>query len=51
MGDDYGEKFSSERDAAMGAMGEGEYEKAIEHFNNAIQINPQSSMIFAKRAQ
>lgn len=51
MGDDDEEKFSSERDEAMGAMGEGEYEKAMDHFSKAIEINPQSSMIYAKRAQ
>ncbi|GMS89511.1 hypothetical protein PENTCL1PPCAC_11686, partial [Pristionchus entomophagus] len=51
MSDENQEKFSSERDEAMGAMGEGEYEKAMGHFNKAININPQSSMIFAKRAQ
>ncbi|GMR42491.1 hypothetical protein PMAYCL1PPCAC_12686, partial [Pristionchus mayeri] len=51
MADSDQEAFSSEREAAMNAMGEGEYDKAMEHFTKAVQMNPQCSMIFAKRAQ
>ena len=35
----------------MGAMSNGELEEAITIFNEAITINPQNAVLFAKRAQ
>merc|ERR1712071_663704 len=36
--------------AAMMALSEQNYEKAVEHFTEAINMNPQSGIMFAKRA-
>ena len=38
------------KSAAMMALGEQHYEKAVEHFTEAIKMNPQSAIMFAKRA-
>jgi len=45
------DKFDEKRSEAMGAFSEGEWEKAIELFTEAIDINATSAMPFVKRAQ
>ena len=43
------EKFDEKRSEAMQTYSEGEWEKAIELFTEAIKINPNSAVMFAKR--
>ncbi|GMT19342.1 hypothetical protein PFISCL1PPCAC_10639, partial [Pristionchus fissidentatus] len=45
------ETASAERETAQSALSDGDTNKAIEHFTNAIQANPHSAALFAKRAQ
>ncbi|CAI2349289.1 unnamed protein product [Caenorhabditis sp. 36 PRJEB53466] len=44
------EKASDERVKAQEAFGDGEFEAALGHFTNAIEANPGSAMLHAKRA-
>ncbi|VDN23864.1 unnamed protein product, partial [Gongylonema pulchrum] len=44
------EKANEQRDLAMNAFNEGSYEKAVEHYTNAIELNPGSAILHAKRA-
>ncbi|CAJ0942566.1 unnamed protein product, partial [Mesorhabditis belari] len=44
------EKAQEERNAAQEAFSNGEFDKALEHFTTAIQLNPGSAMLHAKRA-
>lgn len=44
------DKFDSKRSEAMGAYSEGEWDKAIGLFTEAIEINANSAMPFVKRA-
>ncbi|KHN72220.1 Hsc70-interacting protein [Toxocara canis] len=44
------EKANEERDSAMTAFGEGDFEKALEHYTKAIELNPGSAILHAKRA-
>lgn len=43
------EAFSNKRSEALAAFSEGEWQKAIDLFTEAIKINPNSSVAFAKR--
>merc|ERR1711953_129300 len=45
------DKFDEKRSEAMGTFSEGEWEKAIGLFTEAIEINATSAMPFVKRAQ
>ena len=45
------EKFDEKRSEAMGVFSEGEWEKAIGVFTEAIKLNAGSAMPFVKRAQ
>lgn len=45
------EKADEKRREAMSQLAEGNIEKAIELFSEAIQINPNSALLFAKRGQ
>ena len=45
------EKFDEKRSEAMGVFSEGEWEKAIGIFTEAIELNAGSAMPFVKRAQ
>ncbi|VDN43409.1 unnamed protein product [Gongylonema pulchrum] len=45
------EKANEQRDLAMNAFNEGSYEKAVEHYTNAIELNPGSAILHAKRAK
>merc|ERR1719341_3230204 len=49
MTDDEMEKFDEKRGEAMSAFSEGEWEAAIALFTEAIQLNPNSAAMFAKR--
>jgi len=49
MSDEEMEKFDEKRSEAMSTFSEGEWEKAIELFNEAIHLNPNSAAMFAKR--
>ncbi|XP_063620751.1 hsc70-interacting protein-like [Cydia splendana] len=58
MGDQSKETTDEERDqsdekrsAAMRAFSEQNFEEAIKLYNEAIQLNPQSALLFAKRGQ
>ena len=44
------EKCSDIRQQAAEAYSEGNFEKAANHFTEAIKLNPQSALMFAKRA-
>lgn len=44
------EKFSDLRQQATAAFAEGEYNKAADCFTEVIKLNPQSALMFAKRA-
>merc|ERR1712018_260399 len=50
MGEDF-DKFDEKRSEAMGTFSEGQWEKAIGIFTEAIEINATSAMPFVKRAQ
>lgn len=41
--------FDAKRGEAMGALGDGEFQKAADLFTEAIKINPHSAAMFAKR--
>ena len=43
------EKFDEKKSEAMGAFSEGEFEKAVGLFTEAIEINATSAMPFVKR--
>ncbi len=43
------EEFSTKRSEALSAFSEGEWQKAIDLFTDAIRINPNSAVAFAKR--
>lgn len=49
MSDEEMEKFDEKRSEAMSTFSEGEWEKAIELFTEAIHLNPNSAAMFAKR--
>jgi suppressor of tumorigenicity protein 13 len=49
MSDEEMEKFDEKRSEAMSTFSEGEWEKAIALFSEAIQLNPNSAAMFAKR--
>jgi len=49
MSEEEMEKFDEKRGEAMGAFSEGEWEKAITLFTEAIKLNPNSAAMFAKR--
>jgi len=49
MTDEEMEQFDEARSAAMRTFSEGEWEKAIGQFTEAIQLNPNSAAMFAKR--
>lgn len=49
MSDEEMEKFDEKRSEAMSTFSEGEWEKAIEMFTEAIKLNPNSAAMFAKR--
>lgn len=58
MGDSLKEVTDEERDqsdekrsAAMRAFSEQHYDEAIKLYTEAIQLNPQSALLFAKRGQ
>ncbi|VDK20689.1 unnamed protein product [Anisakis simplex] len=44
------EKANEERNQAMEAFNEGNMEKALEHYTKAIELNPGSAILHAKRA-
>ncbi|RCN28949.1 tetratricopeptide repeat protein [Ancylostoma caninum] len=44
------EKANEERDKAMSAFSEGNFEDAVKHFTDAIELNPGSAILHAKRA-
>uniref|UniRef100_F1L530 Hsc70-interacting protein n=1 Tax=Ascaris suum TaxID=6253 RepID=F1L530_ASCSU len=44
------EKANEERDNAMAAFNEGNFDKALEHYTKAIELNPGSAILHAKRA-
>jgi len=50
MAEEDEEAWMEKKSAAMMALGEQHYEKAVEHFTEAIKMNPQSAIMFAKRA-
>merc|ERR1719226_62594 len=41
--------FETKRSEAMSALGEGEWQKAVDLFTEAIKLNPTSAAMFAKR--
>ena len=43
------DNFSSKRGDAISAFGEGEWQKAIDLFTEAIRINANNAVVFAKR--
>lgn len=45
------DKADEKRREAMGQFSEGNIEKAIELYTEAIELNPQSALLFAKRGQ
>ena len=45
------EKSGEERSKAMEAFSDGRVDEAVTHYTNAIQLNPNSAVLFAKRAQ
>ncbi|EFA10637.1 putative protein FAM10A4 [Tribolium castaneum] len=45
------DKSDEKRMEAMGQFSEGNYDKAIELFTEAIELNPSSALLFAKRGQ
>jgi len=49
MSDEEMEKFDEKRGEAMSTFSEGEWEKAIGLFTEAIELNPNSAAMFAKR--
>merc|ERR1719340_22174 len=49
LSDEEMDKFDEKRGEAMSAYSEGEWEKAIGLFTEAIKINPNSAVMFAKR--
>jgi suppressor of tumorigenicity protein 13 len=49
MTDEEMEKFDEKRGEAMSTFSEGEWEKAVGLFTEAIQLNPNSAAMFAKR--
>merc|ERR1719412_1509460 len=49
LSDEEMDKFDEKRGEAMQAYSEGEWEKAIGLFTEAIKINPNSAVMFAKR--
>ncbi|KHJ88982.1 tetratricopeptide repeat protein [Oesophagostomum dentatum] len=44
------EKANEARDKAMAAFSEGNFEDAVKHFTEAIELNPGSAILHAKRA-
>lgn len=44
------EKATEERDLAVEAFGDGDFEKALQHYTKAIELNPNSAIFHAKRA-
>ena len=50
MAEEDEEAWIEKKSAAMMALSEQNYEKAVEHFTDAIKMNPQSAIMFAKRA-
>lgn len=44
------DKANDERDKATAAFSDGDFEKALEHYTNSIQLNPGSAILHAKRA-
>ncbi|TKR78079.1 hypothetical protein L596_018943 [Steinernema carpocapsae] len=44
------EKANEERNKATEAFSEGNFDDALKHFTNAIELNPGSAMLHAKRA-
>uniref|UniRef100_A0A915PH74 Hsp70-interacting protein N-terminal domain-containing protein n=1 Tax=Setaria digitata TaxID=48799 RepID=A0A915PH74_9BILA len=44
------EKAAEQRALAVNAFNEGNFEKAVEHFTNAIELNPGLAILHAKRA-
>ncbi|VDN04944.1 unnamed protein product [Thelazia callipaeda] len=44
------EKANEQRALAMQALNNGNFEKAVEHFTTAIEVNPGSAILHAKRA-
>ena len=51
LGEDDFDSFDAKRSEAMGVFSEGEWEKAIPIFTEAIEINATSAMPFVKRGQ
>jgi len=51
LGEDDFDKFDAKKSEAMGVFSEGEWEKAIPIFTEAIEINATSAMPFVKRGQ
>merc|ERR1711936_701981 len=51
LGEEDFDKFDAKRSEAMGVFSEGEWEKAIPVFTEAIEINATSAMPFVKRGQ
>merc|ERR1719245_1885428 len=49
MTDEEMEQFDEARSNAMSTFSEGEWEKAVDMFTAAIQLNPNSAAMFAKR--
>jgi suppressor of tumorigenicity protein 13 len=47
--DEESNAFDAKKSEALSAFGEGEWEKAIGLFTEAIRISAQSSVVFAKR--
>ena len=50
MAEEDEEKMSEIRQDATAAFADGDYEKAASCFTEAIKLNPQSALMFAKRA-
>ena len=41
---------NDKRSEAMAAMAEGKFDEAVQHFTEAIKLNPSSAALYAKRA-
>ena len=50
MGEEEEEEWQEKKQEAMMAFSDGNYEKAVGYFTEAIKRNPQSALMFAKRA-
>lgn len=49
--DDMMEEANSKRSEAMAAMSDGNLDEAVKLFTEAIQLNPHSALLYAKRAR